>query len=74
MAGLEIRHFEKKLKLKAMQNSRKNSRGKIAKLKASAEHLASGIPGDLLGAPMEAQLDQKEAKELLGPLQCQADS
>ena len=32
------------------------------------------IPRDLLGSPIQANLSQKEAKELLNALQCQADS
>ena len=47
-------------------------------LGASAAEMTFGstmtIPGDLLGAPMQAELSQKEAKELLGALQRQADS
>ena len=39
--GLEIRHFEKKLKLKEMQNSRKNSKlkGEIPELKEKTQGL-----------------------------------
>ena len=36
--------------------------------------LTMRIPRDLLGSPMQANLSQKEAKELLSALQCQADS
>ena len=47
-------------------------------LGASAAEMTFGstmtIPGDLIGAPMQADLSQKEAKELLGALQRQADS